>query len=70
MSELFSVNFGVPQGSKAGPIIIIISMSDIVCCAPDLNTEMFADDTKIIFTNNTPVRIVQRTITTLYNLEL
>ena len=57
-SELLSVNFGVPQGSMVGPIIFIIFMNDIVNCAPDVNTKMFADDTNVFLTDNDPVRIV------------
>ena len=53
-----------------GSIIFIIFMNDIVNCAPDVNTVMFADNTNIFLTNNDPVRIVQRTNTALSNLEL
>ena len=46
-SQVESVNYGIAQGSIAGPILYIIYMNDIVRCSDKLKFIMYADDTNI-----------------------
>ena len=46
-SRVDSVNYGIAQGSIAGPIQYIIYMNDIVRCSDKLKFIMYADDTNI-----------------------
>lgn len=61
LSELLSVNFGVPQGTMEGPILVIIFMNDVVNSAQNVDNVLFADDTNIFLTDSDPVRIIHRT---------
>ena len=52
LSELLSIDLGVPQGSNLGPLLFIIFINDLPG-ASSLITKLFADDTCLLFSANT-----------------
>lgn len=53
MSSKTTVNFGVPQGSVLGPLLFIIYLNTFCSLLTDCKTICFADDTVILFADNT-----------------
>lgn len=53
LSDLFDVNFGVPQGSKLGPLLFAFFIADLVtsCETPGVILKLFADDLKALSAN-------------------
>jgi hypothetical protein len=46
-SSLSEINYGIPQGSILGPLLILIYVNDLPNCVENSNIRMFADDTTL-----------------------
>ena len=52
ISEVKSINSGVPQGSVLGPILYLIYVNELPNISEQFSTCLFADDTTLIFKNS------------------
>ena len=54
-SKMVDINSGVPQGSRLGPLLLIIYMNDII---NDIESDIliFADDTSLFSTGTDPAQ--------------
>ena len=52
ISEVKSINSGVPQGSVLGPILYLIYVNELPNISDQFSTCLFADDTTLIFKNS------------------
>ena len=55
LSEYHTVNFGTPQGSCLGPLILLIFVNDMQMHLTDVDSVQFADDTTILFSHQNEV---------------
>lgn len=53
-SDRSKVNVGIPQGSILGPLFFILYINDIVNVGSNIHFTIYADDTSIVMSNNSP----------------
>ena len=51
-SSLLPVNYGVIQGSIAGPLMFLIYINDIACCSSKIEFLLYADDTNVFVSSD------------------
>ena len=51
VSKLDNINFGVPQGSCIGPLLLLIYINDLPLALDSSNVNMYADDTSIYYSS-------------------
>ena len=51
ISDIASINCGVPPGSLLGPLLFFIYIDDIIKCSDNFQFYLFADDTSILYSN-------------------
>jgi hypothetical protein len=57
MSSKLNISTGVPQGSILGPLLFIIYINDIINISNKLKFFLYADDTNILFTEESPLNL-------------
>ncbi len=57
ISNKASVNCGVPQGSILGPLLFTLYINDLPSVVPDINMNLYADDTAITVCGHSSVEI-------------
>ena len=60
-SSLLPVNYGAPQGSIDGPMLLLLFMNDIVRNTSDLKLIFLADDTTVLASGNCLTNLVTLT---------
>ena len=71
ISKETTVSYGVPQGSILGPSLFIIYVNDLLYTmgdCPDVNIEMYADDTVLYMSAPCPKAAIDKTNLQLQNL--
>ena len=68
LSNAASVSCGVPQGSNLGPLLFLISISDLPNCLSVSSPNMFADDTNIIVAGDSLTELENKINLELENL--
>jgi len=58
LSELMEIKLGVSQGSNLGPLLFLIYINDIAYSCPNLNIDLYADDSTL-FKSNTELSKVE-----------
>lgn len=56
-SDSFTVESGIPQGSKLGPVLFIMTVNDVADIPQNSEAILFADDTQTVGAANTPIDI-------------
>ena len=51
-SNIMNITYGVPQGSILGPLLFTLYINDIGQAMTNCKTNLFADDTAMVFTHH------------------
>ena len=69
LSELNSINIGLPQGTTLAPLLFLIYIDDLQNAAPSLSTLLFADDTTLHLSDVSYSHIARTFNNELINIE-
>ena len=57
-SQLYNIEYGIPQGSVLGPLLFLLYTNDMHMCLKSSKTLLFADDTTLYVTGDNVVSLV------------
>ena len=67
ISEIKSINIGLPQGSVLAPYLFLIYVNDVSSISNLFSTVLFADDTNLIFQDKNLNNLIEKTNLGLQN---